>query len=412
MDTEPSGGTRTYRRRRARARELTLHAALLACALWLAVAVDMISPGPLGRFSRFPKGNDFVQFYVAGSLARAGQFHALGDAGAFRSAQQPLLHGAQGSFPPVYGPQVALLFAPLASLPYLAALALWSLFSLALFAWTVVVCAERADALKPWPVPVAAIAAAYPPIALLVLDGQISAIGAAALALLVIALSRGSRRLAGAAVGILGYKFSLFVPALAVCVLAGEWTIACSALVVAALQLILAIPIVGLDVVLAFLRNALAFAGSPDLLAKNRFLMASLRTFWGALLPPTAALAAYVVSGAGCLWAAALGWRQAGDPLRRAGILSVAVVLAAPHLYFYDLVLLVPAFVASAAILATRRAPLLRWCTYLAFLAPLAAPIAAMTRIQPVTLVLTAWLGALIALFRREPEPGEDRRSV
>ena len=107
-------------RAKARAREITLHSAILASALWAAVGADVISPGPLGRYSGFQKGNDFVSFYVSGSLARDGNFASLVDATRFHTAQIPLLpKGDTAFFPPLYGPQLALFFSPIARLPSL-----------------------------------------------------------------------------------------------------------------------------------------------------------------------------------------------------------------------------------------------------------------------------------------------------
>ena len=307
------------------------------------------------------------------------------------------------SFPPVYGPPVALFFSLFARLPYLAAYTLWVLITLGLTFWSVAVCRRQVPALAAWPWPVAAATAAYPPLGYLVLDGQLSAVALAALALAVVALSRGSRLAAGAAIGLLGYKVSLFVPMLAVCVAAGEWAMAATAMTVAVLPLLLSAPIVGVDVVAGFLANMQSFARSPDLLARNSYLMASFRTFWSALLP-AAALPAYLACAAASIAVAAWGWRRSASPVTRMGLAALAVALASPHLYLYDLVILAPAFVASAGLLVTARALALRWCTWLAFFAPLCAPLAALTHVQLVTLVLAAWLVALAVAA-----PGESR---
>ena len=391
---------------KARAREITLHAAILACVLWAAVGADVLSPGPLGRYSGFQKGNDFVQFYVAGSLARDGDFAALSDETRFRQAQLPYFRsGDRFAFPPVYGPQVALFFSLFARLPYLAAYAAWSALTLVVTFWSVSVCRRRVPAVAGWAWPTAVAAAAYPPLAYVVLDGQLSALGLGAVTLAVVALGtsgRVSRIAAGAAVGALGYKISLFAPALAVCVVAGEWTMAAAALVTAALQVAITLPIVGFDVVVGFLHNMYSFARSPDLLTRNSYLMASLRTFWSALLLEPWATAAYVVTGGASVCVAAWGWRRTAFPVARIGLLALAVTLASPHLFLYDLLILAPAFVVSAGILIARRATTLRWCTWLAFFAPIAAPLAFFTRVQPVTLVLAAWLVSLAVAVREE----------
>jgi hypothetical protein len=392
--------------RSARAREFGLHAAMLACVVWAAVGADVISPGPFGRYSGFWKGNDFVQFYVAGSLARAGDFSALVDTDRFRQAQAPFFRaGNSFSFPSVYGPQVALLFSLFARLPYLAAYAAWSGLTLVLTFWSVSACRRRVPAVAGWPWPAAVATAAYPPLGYLVLDGQLSALALTALALGVVAggtSSRESRIATGAAIGILGYKVSLFAPALAVCVVAGEWRMAGTAAAVAVTQLAITAPIVGVDVVTRFLGNMWSLARSPDLLARNLYLMGSFRTFWADVLPAPWATAAYVVAGGASVVVAAWGWRRTESPVERIGLLALAIVLASPHLFLYDLVILAPGFVASASILMERRATALRWCAWLAFFVPIAAPLAAITHVQLVTIVLAAWLVTLAGAVREE----------
>ena len=387
--------SRSVARQSARARELTFHAVILALVIWSVVGADVLSSGPLGRYSHFPKGNDFVQFYVAGSLAKSGAFGALADPEAFRQAQLPYLTVHTSPYPAVYGPQVGLLFALFACLPYVISYAAWSVLTFLLIAWSVRTCWRHCPQLAKWPWPVVALTAAFPPVGYLVLDGQLSGMALAALGMLVVALAQQSRGLAGLAVGVLGYKFSLFVPAVSVCVLSGEWIISAVALGVAALQVLGVAPVVGLDVVTGFFHNTMSAVREPDLLAARPYLMGSLRTFWTALLPDTPARVAYAVSAVMASICAAWGWRRNTDALRRVALLSLAVALSAPHFYLYDLVIVIPAFIASAAIIVNQRAPVLHWCVYLAFLTPLAVPLAAITHVQPVTVVLSIWLISL-----------------
>jgi alpha-1,2-mannosyltransferase len=392
-------GLGNHRRQRAAARDLTLHASLLAILLWTAAAADLLSPGPLGRYSGVQKGNDFAQFYTMASLAVSGRFDSLEDDAKFRSAQQPYLApGARVSYPPLYGPQLAIVLAPLSLIPYLPALALWILITIAGIAWAVRRYWRACPPLHGWWRPVLALAAAFPPFAYLVLAGQLSVLAVVSLALVVSALARGSKLLAGLALGILGYKFSLFVPALAVCVLAGEGTIALAAAALAIAQLLAVAPLVGIGVVEAFIRNTLSAARTPDAFAVTPPLMFSLRTFWSQLLPGGAATIAYAVSAV-TVWAVtAHEWRRTPDPLRRVALISISIVLTAPHLFLYDLVVLIPAFVASGGILVLGRWRVLRWATTAAFLSPLATPpIAYLTGLQVAPVMLAGWLAILLS---------------
>jgi alpha-1,2-mannosyltransferase len=388
MHTRDSSG----KRRTRRGRDLRFHAALLASAMWLIVGADILSPGPLGRQSKLHKGNDFVQFYVMASLARDGNFHALVDERQFHDAQAGYAISGNLLYPPVYGPQVALMLAPLAWFKYQHAYALFTVVSFALIAWATWIFWRQSAALAGWGATVAVATAAFPPIGFLILNGQLSGVAVAALGLCVVGLGRRSPILAGAAIGLLAYKPSLFLPGLAICALAGEWTIAAAAVAIGALQLCAASPIVGVDVVRDYLGNSATLATIPDVLARKPHMMGSLRTFWAALLPGLPARVAYVLTAAGAIGISAWAWRRTSDPVQRAALLSIGIALAAPHFYLYDMVLVIPAFVASAAILLTHSARGLRWCTYAAFLSPLLVPLAARMTIQPVTLALAAWL--------------------
>jgi hypothetical protein len=403
----PPTPQRIESRQLARARELTLHAAILAAIVWAAVAADVISPGPLGRFSGFQKGNDFVQFYVAGTLARHGDFAALVDAERFRAAQRPFLPPNDNvSFPPVYGPQVALFLAPFTLLSYVASYAVWSFLTIGVTFWSTSILRRESPSLVRWRWPVAAATAAYPAFGYLVLDGQLSAIALVAVTLAVLALARRSSVAAGAALGLLGYKASLFVPALAVVVVAGEWRIAAVGALTAVAQLVLPAAVTGPAVPLGFLDNLRSFARDPDALTRNSYLMASFRTFWSALLVPRLAALAYVGSAALSVGVAAWSWRRTTAPLERIAVVVLAATLASPHLFIYDLVILGPAFVASASILVTRSEPALRWSTWLAFFAPLTVPLAAVSHVQIVTLIHTGWLVAFAAAVGCRPQAG------
>jgi alpha-1,2-mannosyltransferase len=386
------------RRQRAAARDLALHAILLALALWGAVAADLVSPGPLGRFSGLPKGNDFVQFYTMASLFSSGQFDALEDDATFRRAQRPYLGPtARASYPAVYGPQVAAALAPVAGVSYLAAFVCWTAITIAGIVWAVRRCWRACPSLRDWWPQVLAVTAAFPPFAYLVLAGQLSALAVVSLALVVWSLSRGSKMFAGLALGILGYKASLFVPALAVCALSGEGIMTLSAILSAAAQLLLVVPIVGVAVAGAFVGNVLAAIRNPDALAATPPVMFSIRTFWSQLLPADWATVAYGASALATWVGAAYGWRRTNDPLQRVALLATAVVISSPHLFLYDLVILIPAFIASAGILVARRARLLWWTTRIAFVTPLVAPpLAYLTHLQVAPLALTAWLVALL----------------
>ena len=156
-------------------------------------------------------------------------------------------------------------------------------------------------------------------------------------------LERQSRVIAGIALGLLGYKPSLAVPAIAVVALAGEGAIASLALAVVNVRGALAGITDRRDRCRATVWRAAvdartrARARLPTPLSwlplgPSGFLFSRCKVL--AWLMPCPADSA--VCGA------AFTWRRRTDPLERMAALGLAIALAAPHLYFYDLLILAP----------------------------------------------------------------------
>jgi hypothetical protein len=399
----------------SRAQELTVHAAVVALALWTAVAANLQGPGVMATRSGVPKGNDFLVFYVSGTLARTGQFDALVDDGAFRKAQDPFL-GANSpiKYPAVYPPQVGLAFAPLSRLRYVPAYLVWSGLTIALVLGSVHVLINCARLRREYHWPLIATALAFAPFPYLVLAGQISAVSLCALTFATVALSRRMKVTAGACIGLMAYKVSLFVPAVAICFLAGEWAIVAGAAAMAAVQTLAVVPVMGWSVVEGEVRNILWAARHAESLVMHPYLTFSWRTFWSLLLPSAASRIAYALCAAATILFAAWRWRACDDPLRRVGILSIATVIASPHLFLYDLVVLMPAFFDAVRTLASRRDRRLYVMTALAYLSPYSVVAAAFWHVQLGTILLTGWLvvlgmqpcGGLLRSGREAVEPG------
>src|SRR5262249_51179394 len=77
----------------------------------------------------------------------------------------------------------------------------------------------------------------------------------------------------------------------------------------------------------------------------NRFHMHSWRTFFDLLgLPGSVSLGAYLAVSTATLIGAFLCWRSRGPLALRYAAVIIATILVDPHLYAYDLILLIPAF--------------------------------------------------------------------
>jgi hypothetical protein len=127
--------------------------------------------------------------------------------------------------------------------------------------------------------------------------------------------------------------------------------------------------------------------------------MHSLRAFWLLLVPnhEVFAFALYVVTSLAVLLVAAQVWRRASEPALKMASLLIAMVLAAPHLYVYDLVVLAPVWIwLTDWYLAHPRLPrTIGHTLYVGFLAPLLAVLTAVTRLQLSVLcfgMLLLWL--------------------
>jgi hypothetical protein len=166
---------------------------------------------------------DYSTFFVAGKLLDAGRAHQLYDLAAqagmhlnprFQQVPLPFNHGAYE----------AILFAPLARLPYLASYAVWDLCSLALLAW-------MAWRLRPWldgliGIPfllIFTVALVYWPNAMVLLQGQDSILLAALVTEVYVQLKSGREEWAGVVLALGLFKFHLVLPLLACFALNRQW---------------------------------------------------------------------------------------------------------------------------------------------------------------------------------------------
>jgi hypothetical protein len=400
----------------ARARELLVLASMMAAVLWGIAIVDATSGTSRGRISGLPIGTDFINFYTLAHIGQSSRYSVLATFDTFHAEQARVLPESGAIlYPPVYPPQVALLLSPLASLSYWQAYFAWVAVSIGAYGLIVWRFARASSALAAWPWQVAAVAAANPALWFVALHGQVSVLALASLSMAWAALRHERRWLAGAALGALAFKPSLFVPAVALLVAAREWRVAAGAVAGTLILLAGSLPWVGADAIRQYVTYTLGVLAAPDQVATNPPLMHSLRTFWSALIPGPASTAAYAVSAVAVIGYGAASWRGARSALERIGLMSLVVVLASPHLFAYDLVILTPTLMASADRLTSApRRPSLQPLSCLGFLAPLWGVPAVLLGVQASAVVLVVWLVALgsAAPLRRGPDSGPQRRRL
>src|SRR5439155_26614860 len=84
--------------------------------------------------SRPDQARDFVLFYVQGFFVNQGTSRAVYDMDRVSATISTLVPSAAHlRYPPVYGPQIAVLFSPLARLPYATAMAVWLVLTLVMY---------------------------------------------------------------------------------------------------------------------------------------------------------------------------------------------------------------------------------------------------------------------------------------
>jgi hypothetical protein len=317
-------------------------------------------------------------------------------------AQRLVPQGGRLFFVPLYGPQVSLLFAPLAALPYGWAQWVWVLFNAALYGACCYAIWRRCPNLQSYGKTVFLLGLAYPAFFHLIAWGQSSVLALGCLTLAYLALRSGRTIAAGLAIGCLIYKPQLGLVAAVVFVLARQWRVVLGAIVAAFLQLAVGWIYYGSAVMKDYVTHLLHLREILPQLEPRPYQMHSLRSFWNLLIPwPEVATVLWVASAIAVLVVAFLCWRSAASSGLRFSGLLLATVLVSPHLTVYDLVILAPAFlliadwcVANSEVVETR---ILGALSYASYVLPLAGPVAIWTHVQ---LSVPAMVGLLWGIFR------------
>ena len=315
--------------------------ALLAVS-WFIHAHTMAAPGLVDRVGRF-KGSDYVQFYVMGSLVRDGRIDALYDARAHLDEGQRRITPDLKFYAahPNYGPQVALAFAPLASLSYGWSLGVFLVISALCYGLSVWMVWRECEALRPYGRLVAVLAAASPLLLNVVRYAQASAIPLLALSLAFAAFRRHRLFLAGVAIGCLVFKPQLGILFGVVLIVSRQWRAVAGAAVAVAGQLAVAWIAAGSATMTRYASELWLLVRDPRLVETHASELHSLRGFVHLLVPYPSVVT--VCAMAGLIVAVVLAvrtWSSTAPLHLRFGEIIVLTILASPHLVSYDLLLL------------------------------------------------------------------------
>jgi hypothetical protein len=385
------------RRLRTSPRELKGQVIALGIALWAVALVNAATPTIYLRSGQI-RGTDFVQFYTLGRLAASGQIARFDDFDAIRETQLAAVPEATGVyFPPVYGPQVPLALAPLGWLSYSAALFVWVMLSAVAYfvlCRTVIIRSEQVSRFRG----LALLAAlSFPAFWQLLQHGQLTVVALAAMVAAWLLLRAGQDLEAGAVLGLLMYKPPLLAPVLVVLFLARAWRVLLPAVLVAVAEVAVTGFWVGLDGLKRYVLLMWHLPAMSTLLFTKPEQSHGLKAFWMMLVPqPTVVLVLYGVSALAVVVLASMIWRDRPDPSRRMAALVLAIALAAPYLFVYDLTILAPVWVWLADWFLTHRVPAaVGRVLYAGYLAPLVAPIVPFIHVQPSVLCFAFLLFAL-----------------
>jgi len=386
------------------------YALLIGIALWTVFVADYATPGPVDRLGKI-KGTDFVQFYASGSLVLSGRADRLYDPGTYQAAIRSAVPDAREAvYMPIQSPQLIFLLTPLAALPYTAALAIWSIVIVGLYAATCAVLWSRCRSLHVYRREATACAAAFPGLYATVIHGQVSVLASLAIAIALIALERGRRLEAGLALGCLAFKPHWVIAAGVVFLFAREWKVLIGMGASALAQIGAALALAGPRVFSAYLATLQSIGSLGDLLEPRPGY--ALKSFLSVFVPnPQAAFALYLIAAAVVAVVAARTWRSTASFDVRASAVVLAIVLVNPHVFEYDLIVLMTVFFlvanAMAGGLPTGLAGA-RWTWVLAalFVAPVLTAVPPAFRLQ---FSATAMVAVLFRMWISGTERSEER---
>ena len=378
------------------------HAIVLGSGIWIAGAVTLATPGAFDRYGTL-KGVDFLQFYTAARMVADGRGYQLYDWEAFAATLRAAVPGTGDLlFLSVYPPQLALLMSPLGRLDYLAALGVWIAITVLLYACCLRALQRASPAFQRHGRAWWLAAAAFAPFQQLVLHGQVAILALVCFTWAWTAMRRDRWWWCGAALGSLAFKPPFGVAAATAVVVSRDYRVALGAAAAALVQGAVVAAWRGPGVLVEYGSRMQDVLRMPELFEPKLWQMHNWKGFWGLFAgtgPIGTALA--VASSLWVVYLVVQVWRATRSPHLRAASLVVASVLANPHLYVYDLVVLaVPLALAAAWSLEHPGSPPARLILVLVHVlcwVPLVAPLAAVTHVQltaPCLLVLLASLYA------------------
>ncbi len=304
---------------------------------------------------------DFTIFYTAGKCILRGdgrQLYNLGTQFAIQREVASAVKQRENALPYNHPPFEALLFAPLARLPYVVAYLVWAVFNLALILGLWILLRPRLPSLHAFlpALPLLAMFAFFP-VVIALLQGQDSILLLFLYGLAFSAMAAGRNFVAGVCLGLALFKFQLVLPFVLVLLVRRQWRAVTGFVVTAFGLLLVSASVVGWSGVLAYPGFVLGLSRSGAQAGIDPRAMPNLRGLIDGALhladPPATLL--IVALSIVLVALAALWWRgQAGRQFVLGFSLCLTVtIITSYHMLTHDLSLLILPVLLLAELLAS-----------------------------------------------------------
>ena len=349
---------------------------------------------------RHPTVRDFLGFWSAVQMALAGHPAAAYDNAALHAVQSAVAFGT-AKLPFSYPPAYLLLIMPFGLLPFPAGMAAWSLSTLAFY----LSAARRVFPKSGW------LAVAFPAVFANARMGQ-NAFVTAGIFMGGLAMLESSPFAAGAVLGCLVIKPQLALLLPVAMIAARQWRAIAGAAISSTGIMVLGFVLFGQEATTAWIHQLplMATVARDGLVGWSKLgsVYAAARLAGLASGPAILLHALVLMAAAAAVWRI---WRSDCDYGAKVAILSAATLLASPYVFFYDGVMLVPAFLWLARENTRPGVLLALWCLPLAMLAEIAAFDGGGVNLNPVVpialgvLVYRRWRSGNAVPERQAEEP-------
>jgi len=321
-----------------RAREITVMLAIAAITIWIGVVAFVLMRQPV-------PGGDFMEFYVFGALARAGQWSLQYDWTAFHDLQVSLVPASAPYFyAPAYPPLVPLLYWPLSALPFPAAFIAWAVGSSVIYIALIDSVGRLTTTLPRAHAVLGALL--FPGFIAVIVLGQTTIWPLVGFVAAFHAMRAGKPFLAGLCFAIVAIKPHFGIALALVLLLTGSSRVVAGAAAGVAVLAAGTLAICGraaIDVYIATTRLALTNPGALEPLDARH--THAVHAVLATALPSSLVTPVWLALTAGVAVVTAMVWRRSASWPMRFTALLLATLLSSPHVLVYDSLLLAPAMV-------------------------------------------------------------------